>query len=770
MKRVQKIIMILLAAFTMVVLVLDECGAQVKYTLSGTITDSESGEALIGATIYLTNLDRGTTTNSYGFYSITIPRADSVGVVFSYLGYAAQIKKIYFGNNIELNVKLKVSGDLLDEVVVEAQRSDENVQRAQMGVMDIPVSKISELPVILGETDILKVVQLLPGVQSGNEGTTGFFVRGGNSDQNLVQLDEATVYNPNHLFGLFSTFNSRALNNVTLIKGGFPAQYGGRLSSILDVTMKEGNNKEVRGGGGIGLITSQFSLEGPLKTERASFIVSARRTYIDLLARPFTNKGNRSNYHFYDINAKLNWQAGPKDRLFLSYFNGRDRAEYKETVGIFYNILFGNSTATLRWNHLFGQKLFLNTSVIYNQYDQNIEAVQNNSFSQVFSGINDISAKTEFQYLPNLSHSIRFGLHYTNHQFLSKGKSEAQSTGNQSLNINAIPAKYFDEFAFYINDEINISKAVSTSLGVRAPAFLSKRIEYYRFEPRATLKVSLTPTSSLKGSYTLMNQFLHLVPSSTASVPTNVWVPTTSRTKPQLSEQYALGYFRNFAQNKYEASIELYYKTMENQVLFPAGNQLVESFDVDTALVYGKGWSKGIELFVKKNTGRLTGWVSYTLSKTDQQFADLNFGQKFPFQYDRRHVISTVGIYNLNKRWTLSSVFTYSSGNAFTLPVGRINVTNGGTLFEGNYFIYEGKNNARLPAYHRLDVSATYKKRRKIFGKEYDSEWVFSFYNLYSRSNPYFVYFYVDHKSEQPKARQVSLLPIIPSVSYNFKF
>lgn len=317
-----------------------ESVAQKKYTLSGTMKDSQTGEALIGATVYITSMRKGTTTNNYGFYSLTLPMQDSIAVVFSYLGYQPQIKKIYFNNNLELDIELVLNEDVLDEVVIEAQRSDENVQRAQMGVIDIPVTRISELPVILGETDILKVVQLLPGVQSGNEGTTGFFVRGGNTDQNLVQLDEATVYNPNHLFGLFSTFNSRALNNVTLIKGGFPAQYGGRLSSILDVTMKEGNNREVRGSGGIGLITSHLSLEGPLRKEKASFIVSGRRTYIDLLALPFTAKGNRSNYHFYDINAKLNWQAGANDKLYLSYFKGRDNAEYKETVGIFYKILF----------------------------------------------------------------------------------------------------------------------------------------------------------------------------------------------------------------------------------------------------------------------------------------------------------------------------------------------------------------------------------------------------------------------------------------------
>jgi len=744
--------------------------AQDKHTLSGTITDAETGEALIGAAIYITALQKGAITNTYGFYSITFSSQDSVSVVFSYVGYKPQVKKIPFIKSHRIDVQLNAGEGLLDEVVIEAQRPDENVQRAQMGTMDIPVTRIGELPVILGETDILKVVQLLPGIQSGNEGTTGFFVRGGNADQNLVQLDEATVYNPNHLFGLFSTFNSRALNNVTLIKGGFPAQYGGRLSSILHVTMKEGNNREMKGSGGIGLITSQFSLEGPLKKSKASFIVSGRRTYIDLLARPFTAPGNRSNYHFYDINAKLNWKPGERDRIFFSYFNGRDNAEYKETVGIFYKVLFGNATATLRWNHLFGQKLFLNTSVVFNQYDQNIETVQNNSFSQVFSGINDKGAKAEFQYLPNLNHTILFGAHYTNHGFLSKGKSGAQSSGNQSLDIGAIPAKYFDEMALYLNDEIEINKSVSASLGVRAPAFISSRVEYFKVEPRATVKVSVGPTASIKGAYTVMNQFLHLVPSSTASVPTNVWVPSSTKTKPQLSEQFSVGFFKNFEQNKYEASLEFYYKTMGNQVLFPGGNQLVESLDVDTALVYGKGWSKGFELFIKKSTGRFTGWASYTLSKTDQQFPDLNFGRRFPFQYDRRHSISLVGTYVLNKRWTFSGVFVYSSGNAFTLPVGRISVANGGSLFEGNYFVYEGKNNSRLPAYHRLDVSAIYKKERKIFGKKYDSEWVLGFYNLYSRNNPYFVYLYVDHNENKPKAKQVSLLPIIPSVSYNFKF
>ena len=748
-----------------------------NHTISGYINDSESGEALIGAAVYVTTFDKGTTANTYGFYSITLPESDSLGVVFSYLGYEAQVKKIYLRESVELNINLENASVSLTEVVVFAEQTlnDDNVQRAQMSVVDIPIAKIKELPVILGETDVLKVVQLLPGVQSGNEGTTGFHVRGGNTDQNLIQLDEATVYNPNHLFGLFSTFNSRALNNVTLIKGGFPAQYGGRLSSILDIQMKEGNNKKFKTEGGIGLITSQLTFEGPLKKDEASFILSGRRTYLDLLVRPFLPKGNDSNYHFYDLNAKVNWKLSSKDRIFLSGFKGSDDAAYRESQGIQYNIFFGNSTATLRWNHLFGQKLFSNTSFIFNKYEQNISTFLDNSFSKVFSGIQDYSGKTEFQYFPNPKHAIRFGAHYTNHRFESKGESGSKGTGGPSVpgapgEVKSSPAKYFNEVAIYLNDEWILNDRFSTSLGVRAPAFIAKDVNYITVEPRASLKFSINKTSSVKAAYTVMNQFVHLIPSSTASIPTDIWIPSTKLTKPQVSQQFALGYFRNFKQNKYEASLEFYYKTMDNQILFKEGNQLIAGLDVDSFLTYGKGWSYGAEFFLKKNTGKLTGWVSYTLSKTEQQFAELNFGERFPFKYDRRNVLSLVANYEINKRWSISGVFVYSTGNAFTLPTGRINVNYGGSLFEGNYFVYENRNNVRLSDYHRLDISATYKKKRKMFKKYYDSELVLGLYNLYSRQNSYFVYFLVDPVTSEPKTKQVSLLPIIPSISYNFKF
>ena len=746
--------------------------ADQKFTISGYITDASDGEVLIGANIFATKYKIGAVTNSYGFYSITLPSSDTLGIVFSFIGYTPQIKKLRFQKDMILNIELAPVSRQLDEAVVIASLNDDNIEKAQMGVIDVPISKINELPAILGETDVLKIIQLLPGVQSGNEGTTGFYVRGGNADQNLVQLDEATVYNPNHLFGLFSTFNSRALNDVSLIKGGFPAQYGGRLSSILDISMKEGNNRKTEVNGGLGLISSQLTVEGPLKTGQASYIISARRTYLDLLLRPVLPQGQNTIYHFYDINAKVNWQIGSKDKVFLSFFKGLDDAAYRDPSRLSYGMKFGNSTATLRWNHLFGNKLFLNTSLIYNDYLLKFSTTQNQFSAEVFSGITDVSAKAEFQYFPGPKHDIRFGSHYIQHNLRSSGKSEVLPKDLQAnvLNINSIPSRYFNELALYFNDEIQISDVLSLNLGVRTPFFLSSDVNYYRIEPRASVKVSTSHTSSIKTSFTVMNQFLHLVPNATATLPIDIWIPSSGLTKPQLSEQVALGYFQNFASNKYESSIEFYYKTMDNQIAFKEGNQLLENQNIDNELVYGKGWSYGAEFFLKKKTGRLTGWASYTLSWTNQQFPDLNNGESFPFKYDRRHVLSLVGVYKLNEKWSLSANFVFSSGSVITLPVGRVTTQHGGTLFPGYYYVYENRNNYRLASYHRLDVSASYRKKRTFFGKEYNSEWVFGLYNAYSRQNPYFAYLTVDPNNDQPKAYQVSLLPIIPSVTFNFNF
>ncbi len=740
-------------------------------TINGTISDAETGEFLIGANIYVTTIREGTTTNNYGFYSLTIRDRDSIGIQFSFLGYQTQIKKVLLTKNLRLNIELQPMSQSMDEVVVTAEARDKNVSQTQMGVLDIPPAKIKELPVILGEPDVLKVLQLLPGVQAGNEGTTGYFVRGGNADQNLILLDEAIIHNPNHLVGLVSAFNSRAINNVSLVKGGFPAQYGGRLSSILDISMREGNNKKFSGEGGIGLVSSQLTFEGPIKKDESSFIISGRRTYFDYLIKPFLSKKIKTNYVFYDLNAKVNYKLGENDRIFLSGFYGKDDAFYSQD-NIEYNLLIDNKAATLRWNHLFGSKLFSNTSLIYSGFNQDITALQDNAFSSVLSGIEDLCAKYDLEYYPNQKHKIKLGGQYFHHTFRSTGDSQVFANTGQTPQVqsDSIPVKRFNEIALFVNDEVLLTDKFSFNAGIRVPGFFNGPTNYFRVEPRLSFRYGINPTTSVKAAYTMMNQFLHLIPSAAAAIPTDIWIPSSQKTKPQNSQQYAIGLFKNFDDNTFESSLELYYKTMDDQILFREGNQFIRSLDVDNLLVYGKGWSYGAEFFLKKSMGPLTGWAAYTLSWTNQKFPDLNFGFKFPFRHDRRHDLSLVANYELSKKWSLSGTFVISSGSAYTVPVGRTAVINGGTIFEGNYYIYEERNNARLNPFHRLNLAATYKKPRTLFGKKYDSEWVFGIYNVYSRQNPYFIYFDINPATEKPRARQVSLLPIIPSVSYNFKF
>ena len=741
-----------------------------NYTLSGYIKDAKSGEAVIGASVFLTNTKSGTSANNYGFYSITFKESDTLGIVFSSLGYQVQIKKLSGKQNQILNIDLLENTSNLQEVVVKASRNDDNIQKTQMGIIDVPMKLANTLPVILGERDIMKIIQLLPGVQAGNEGTTGFYVRGGNSDQNLVQLDEATVYNPNHLFGLFSTFNSNALNRVTLIKGGFPAQYGGRLSSVLDITMKEGNNKKFAVQGGIGLISSNITIEGPIKKEKGSFIVSGRRTYVDLLAKPFV-KG--IGYTFYDLNAKLNYQITPKDKLFLSGFYGNDNANYTGASSLNYGINFGNSTATLRWNHLFNQKLFANTSFILNNYHLGLSTIQSGYIAQIYSSIKDINAKTDFEFYPNQNHNIRFGVNFSTHTFapFSAALQIPKSGKIPKFNVDSLAIKkYTNELAFYFNDEIKLSPNFSLNVGLRLPYFYTKDISYKYLEPRISTKISLNPATSLKLSYTVMNQFLHLIPSSTASLPTDIWIPASKITAPQQSQQIALGIFKNFKENTYKTSVEVYYKGMKNQALFKEGTLLTQVSVIENNLTFGKGYSYGAEVFIEKNSGKFNGWLAYTLSWTNQQFKDLNYGKEFPFAYDRRHNLSIVGNYDLSEHWMLSGAFIFNTGRPYTLPVGRVDVGNGGTLYNGTYADYTERNNYRLNNFHRIDVSAIYKKTRRMFHKSYESEWIFSIYNLYSRRNPYFVYLSTDDITKQPVATQVSLLPAVPSVSYNFKF
>ncbi len=741
-----------------------------KITISGYVKDAASKEALIGASVVNANTKSGTSTNQYGFFSLTANAADTIELIISYQGYKINAKKIAAKNDIQLNVLLENNTGSLGEVVVSSARNNRNVQKAQMGVIDVPLKAIKNFPVLMGERDVLKIIQLLPGVQAGQEGTAGFYVRGGNLDQNLVQLDEATVYNPNHLFGLFSTFNVNSINHVQLIKGGFPAEYGGRLSSILNITMKEGNKTNYQTEGGIGLLSTNLTFQGPIQKNKSSFIISARKSHINLLLQPASSKS--TSYSFYDINAKMNYELGKKDHIFLSFFKGNDNAGYTGANSLNYATDFGNTTGTLRWNHLFGTKIFSNTSFIYNDYHLGLGSTQNNYYEVLYTGIKDLSAKTDFTFTPGEKHRVKAGFTYTYHTlYPSSVSSKVPRRGNQiTINKDSIAKRFSNELAFYLSDDYDISKTISVNYGIRIPYFTWGGTSYTGIEPRITTKLSLNPTTSIKASWTLMNQFLHAVPNSTASLPTDTWLSSSSLIKPQKSSQVALGLFKNFNDNAIETSVEAYYKTMDNQVLFKEGAQVLLNTNLDSILTFGKGNSYGVELLIRKNVGRLTGWLSYTWSKTTQQFAELNRGASFPAAFDRRHNFSLAGSYELSKHWTFSADFVFYTGRAFTLPTGRVTVPVNASLYDGVYYDYSSRNNARLKSYHRLDVSFSNKKTVKFWGKKYEREWVFGAYNLYSRLNPYFVYLTTNADTKQPEARQVSLLPIIPSVSFNFKF
>jgi hypothetical protein len=584
-----------------------------KITVSGFIKDGTTKEALIGATVVNANAKTGTSTNQYGFFSLTVPIVDTIELLISYQGYKLQAKKIITKENIQVDILLEPSVSSLDEVVLRAGKNNRNVQKAQMGVIDVPIRAIKNLPVLMGERDVLKIIQLLPGVQGGQEGTTGFYVRGGNLDQNLVQLDEATVYNPNHLFGLFSTFNVNSINNVQLIKGGFPAEYGGRLSSILNITMKEGNKTRYQTEGGIGLLSTNLAFQGPIQKNKSSFIVSGRRSYIDLLLKPFTSKS--TSYRFYDLNAKMNYELGRKDHLYFSFFKGNDNAAYTGASSLNYNTDFGNTTATFRWNHLLGSKIFSNTSLIYNDYHLGLGTTQNNYYEVLYTGIKDINAKTDFTYTPNSSHKIKAGFTYTHHNLYPAAVSAKVPGRGKRITINkdSITKRPSNEFAFYATDEYDISKTISLNYGVRVPVFAVSGTTYTAIEPRVTTKISIDPSTSIKASWTLMNQFLHSVPNSTASLPTDIWLSSSGKVKPQKSSQVALGLFKNFNDNSIEASAEVYYKTMNNQVLFKEGSQIVLNTNLDDILTFGNGKSYGLELFVKTvRLGKLYAFQDHT--------------------------------------------------------------------------------------------------------------------------------------------------------------
>jgi hypothetical protein len=811
--------------FLLLTFVISSIANSQNFTLSGKISDQSNGEAMIGATIYIKEINKAFNTNNYGFYSITIPKGNYT-VIFNFTGYSNEVKNIQLIKDLQINISLKPQEIQMDEVQITGEKSDKNVSGTQMGTVTLDMELIKTLPQFMGEVDVLKTIQLIPGVKSSGDGQTGFYVRGGGPDQNLILLDEGVVYNASHLMGFFSVFNGDAIKNVTLVKGGMPAQYGNRLSSVLDIQMKEGNNQRYEVNGGIGVISSRLTVQGPIKKDTSSFIFSMRRTYIDALIKPFFKAGSSpfagTSYHFYDLNGKLNFLINDKNKIYFSGYFGRDVFRFNDSErGFNVDVPWGNSLGSFRWNHIFNKKLFSNTSLIYSYYDFSFGANQDDFEFKLFSGIRDWNLKQDYSWFANTRHDVKFGWSYTFHTFIPTNVSAKQ--GETKFDFGDIVKLYAHDAQAYISDDWEITDYLKIHSGLRFSYFAQigpftrftkdelnqttgsikykngeKVADYNGLEPRASIRWTLSKSSSIKASYTRNYQYIHLASISSVSLPTDVWMPCTEIIKPQIGNQYALGYFKNFNNDLFETSVEVYYKDMQNLIEYKDGAQPQDNvFDnPDNSFTFGKGRAYGAEFFVKKRSGKLTGWIGYTLSWTKRQFADINFGQEFYAKYDRRHDASVVLTYDLNKRWNFSTIWVYGTGNAGTLP-------NSLALFEGDIMTVFGlRNSYRFQPYHRLDISATYtpdrkkqieKRKAKLekkyarlgkdiskiqvpkpWCKHYESSWAFSVFNVYNRMNPYFIYF--DREGDftqgtfKVSAKQVSLFPVLPSVTWNFKF
>ncbi|MFT6851101.1 MAG: hypothetical protein ACJATA_001919 [Sphingobacteriales bacterium] len=753
-------------------------------TLSGYIKEVGSQETLIGATIYFPEIKQGTVTNSYGFYSITLPAQDSVIIYISYVGYKTIVKKMPFKADQQLNWSMDNSTKL-DEIVIDGNKIN-IAKETQMSTIEIPIKMIRELPVIFGEKDVIKTLQLLPGVQSGSEGQAGLYVRGGGPDQNLIILDDAVVYNANHLFGFFSTFNGDAIKNVSLIKGGFPARYGGRLSSVIDLTMKDGNMEKTSGEIGIGNIASRFTVEGPVQNGKSSFLISGRRTYIDALIQPIIRAAEpdlNAGYYFYDLNGKFNQKIDDKNRIYVSSYLGRDKFYFKFGDKDFEDkakLSWGNVTSTGRWNHQISKKLFANTSLIFSDFnllvsneftDKQIDETFSLSYG---SGIRDYSTKFDLDYLPNPNHSIKTGIQLTHHTFTPN--AFIISTPDPEFNLNQVTKTPSIEAAIYAEDDFRVGSRIKMNVGLRLVNFRPKGESYVSLEPRFGGRYLITDDLSAKASYARMNQFLHLVSSSNPGLPTDLWVPATSRVKPQQSTQYAVGLAKNFPGLDLEITLEGYYKEMNNIITYKEGaNFLIDDpFDPEASsttwedkVTSGDGVSYGTELFVQYTEGDFTGWAGYTLSWTIHQFDEVNNGEPYSPKYDRRHDLSLVGTYKLNERWNIAGTWVYGTGNALTLETGRF-YTLHPNRGQNQAIDYGGKNSFRGEAYHRLDISFRSTKEKR-YGTQ---TWEYGLYNAYSRANPfYYTYMSADFfNGGDPTLHKVALFPVIPSISYTLKF
>ncbi len=755
-------------------------GKQNNFTISGYVKSAGSGEALIGATVSINELtNTGTVTNGYGYYSITIT-GGTYTVVASYIGYESKRMSIVLNQNIRQDFKVDEKTSSLKEVTITGEKKEENVTNVQMGADKINIKEINNIPVLMGEKDIMKTIQLLPGIKSAGDGNSGFYVRGGGADQNLILLDEATVYNASHLLGFFSVFNSDAIKDVTVYKGEQPAEYGGRLSSVIDIKMNDGNDQKFGISGGIGLISSRLNIEGPIKKHKGSFTISARRTYADLFLKlaPDTTL-RKARLYFYDLNAKANYELNDKNKIFLSGYFGRDVLGLNN-----FGIDWGNATGTFRWNHLFNQKLFSNTSVIFSNYTYKINLDFSGQQGNVISRIQDENLKEDFQYFVNTKNEIRFGFNSIYHLIIP---GEVTVVSNTPINQLHLPNKHAWENGAYISHEFKPVEKLSFDYGLRFSSFsvigpgtfytydetgaivdsssystnqVAKT--YYSIEPRVAANFIINKKNSVKAAYGRNSQNLHLLSNSTTSNPTDLWIPSSLNVKPEISDQYSLGYFHNFKENTYEFSAEVYYKTLQNQIDYINGAQLNFNQNIESQLVYGIGRAYGMEFFVKKKYGRFNGWISYTLSRSERQFTIINNNAWYPAKQDRTHDISVVAIYELSKKWTLSADWVYYTGNAVTFPSGKYEV-NGQVV---NY--YTERNGYRMPAYHRLDIGATWIRKKTA---KFESSWTFSVYNAYDHDNAYSITFQQDPNDQtKTQAVQTTLFKMVPSVTYNFKF
>mgnify|MGYP000078053018 CR=1 FL=1 len=775
--------------------------AQPKHTISGYIKDAANGEVLIGATIYIKSLTTGATTNVYGFYSVTVD-GGTYDVSYSYIGFASQVKTLTLSENTRIDIELQGEGMQLEEVVVSSTKDEQGVKAQEMSTNRLDVKTIIRIPAFLGEADVIKSLIQLPGVSTVGEGASGFNVRGGSVGQNLILLDEATVYNSSHLLGFFSVFNPDAVKDIKLYKGAIPARFGGRLSSLLDVRMKEGNNKTYEVNGGVGTIFSRGAVEGPLFKGDGSFIVAGRRSYADILARPFVDllkDGGALN--FYDLTGKANYNINKRNRIFVSGYTGRDKFFFDGNQGF----SWGNNTGTIRWNKIFNDRLFANFSGIFSQYDYSLQFGDNERDNFRWkSSIRNLTFKPSFSYFLNTKNEISFGVE-ANYYSFQPANAFGTSNGNR-IDIS-LPEKYNLESSAYVGNTQQLSSKISVEYGLRYSRFNGfgpgkqytyndtipgrrrsvvdektfangeTTSTYQNFEPRFSFKAELNDLSSIKASYTRMAQYLHLISNTTASNPLDVWTPTSNNIKPELGDQWVLGYFRDFGKEKmFEFSVEAYYRNTQNQIDYIDGADLLINEFLEGDLLVGNGRAYGVEFYLQKKVGRFTGWAAYTIARTELKVDGINRGEWYAARFDQTHNLKLSGFYDLNKRWSASANFTFVSGTPSTFPTSRYVVQD--ILIP--YNALESRNNVRLPAYHRLDVSFRLEGRtvkRNGNARKNSDYWVFGVYNLYGRRNPFSIYFtqgkdrVTQGSPINSEARQLSIIgTVVPSVSYNFKF